>query len=62
MARPIRLSTAASWLATAAAVIAYAFLALTAASLLTACGGGDDGDDHHLCVVEGKPMPPEACK
>lgn len=53
----------ASWLATAAAIVSYAVLALGAAAALTACGGGDGDDpDPHVCYVEGKPMPTEACR
>lgn len=37
-------------------------LAVLSAASLVACGGGDDNPDPHQCYVEGKPMPPRACR
>lgn len=51
-----------TWLGTAGAIVLFAGIALVCAAALTACGGGDDEPDPHVCYVEGKPMPPEACR
>jgi hypothetical protein len=41
----------------------FASLALTAATALTACGGGgEDEPDPNTCYVDGKPMSREACR
>lgn len=37
-------------------------LAVVLVAIFSACGGGDDDPDPHVCYVEGKPMPPDACK